>query len=96
MSVVASWPMLFAATSRKVRYFSARHMLGVGVGASCLALAAACELRPPEAAPLWRPLARVSRQPGLFAEWAHWFAYVMLGGGPVALALGPVVEQLSI
>jgi hypothetical protein len=88
-AILATIPFAAAAFRKRAQRFSARHVVGLTFGSACLVGAALCDVRPRKVEYLWRPIETYSRHPGLFLGWCHWFGYVLLGGGPLALLAGP-------
>ena len=90
LSVVAMLPFLSSALSRATKRFSTKNAVGVLLSSSCLLGALACDFKPPELKNVSSHLESKSRHPSLFLEWLHWYGYVLLGGGVVALIAGPI------
>jgi hypothetical protein len=90
LSVVAMLPFLSTSLSRATKRFTARNATGVILSSTCLVGALMCDFKPPELDFLSSHLENKSRHPSLFLEWLHWYGYVLLGGGAIALIAGPV------
>ena len=90
LAVVTMLPFFSSALSRSTKRFSSRNLAGVMLSSTCLLGAAVCQFKPDELQPFWSYLDNKSRHPGLFLEWIHWYGYMMLGGGAIALLAGPV------
>ena len=88
-AILATVPFAAAVFRKRAARFSARNALGILVGSCCLVGAVICDLQPMEAEIVWKYSESYSRHPGLFLGWCHWFSYVLLGGGPIALLAGP-------
>ena len=90
LAIVTMLPFLSASLSRSTIRFSSRNMIGVVLSSSCLLGATLCDYKPKELDIVWKRLDATSRNSGLFLEWLHWFGYIMLGGGAVAMIAGPI------